>query len=365
MKDISRDLSRRLLSDRKLTQLVVVAVLVFGTFAVLVPDLFLTQRNFTSIMFQMPEIALLSLGVMLAMLTAGIDLSVVSMSNLAALSTTYLLVTQVTEGGGNVWMWIGISIAIGMLVGLLAGLANGLIIAGIGVTPILATLATLTLYNGIAVGTRRGQSITGLPQEFISLGNGSLGGIPIPMIVLIAAAILVAFFINKTGLGMQTVLVGANQEAAKYSAIGVKKVILATYTVSGGLSALAGLIIASRSASANPDYGASYVLLAIVIVVLGGVNPYGGFGTVTGVILATLVLQMVSSGFNALRFSQFFYQLAQGFILVAVMVLNTYMDKRRLRGKKDPSPPKGFPETAEITTVEAEEARARKDQESS
>jgi simple sugar transport system permease protein len=288
--------------------------------------------------FQVPEIALLALGVMLAMLTAGIDLSVVSISNLAALSTSYLLVTQVGEGGGNVYFWIVVSILIGMFVGLLAGFANGAIIAGIGVTPILATLATLTLYNGIAVGLRNGQSITGLPEEFVAIGNGSLFGVPMPMVILLVAAIGVAIYINRTGLGMQSVLVGANETAANYSAIGVKKVLYMTYTLSGGLSALAGLIIASRSASANPDYGASYVLLAIVIVVLGGVNPYGGFGTVTGVVLATVVLQMVASGFNALRFSQFFYQLAQGFVLIAVMVLNTYLDRRRLKAKKDKAP---------------------------
>lgn len=338
MKDISRDLTRRLLGDRKLTQLVVVALIVFLTFSILVPDLFLTPRNFVSMAFQIPEIALLALGVMLAMLTAGIDLSVVSMSNLAALSTAYLLVTQVTEGGGNVYLWIVIAIVIGIVVGLISGLANGAIIAGVGVTPILATLATLTLYNGIAVGIRNGQSIIGLPPEFTAIGNGSFLGIPIPMIILLVAGVGVALYINKTGLGMQSVLVGANQEAATYSAIGVKKVLLMTYTLSGGLSALAGLIIASRSASANPDYGSSYVLLAIVIVVLGGVNPYGGFGTVTGVILATAVLQMVASGFNALRFSQFFYQLAQGFVLIAVMILNTYVDKRRMKAKKLKAP---------------------------
>jgi simple sugar transport system permease protein len=338
VKDISRDLTRRLLGDRKLTQLVVVALVVFLTFSILVPDLFLTPRNFVSMAFQIPEIALLALGVMLAMLTAGIDLSVVSISNLAALSTAYLLVTQVTEGGGNVYLWIVIAIVIGIVVGLISGLANGAIIAGVGVTPILATLATLTLYNGIAVGIRNGQSIIGLPPEFTAIGNGSFLGIPIPMIILLVAGAGVALYINKTGLGMQSVLVGANQEAATYSAIGVKKVLLMTYTLSGGLSALAGLIIASRSASANPDYGSSYVLLAIVIVVLGGVNPYGGFGTVTGVILATAVLQMVASGFNALRFSQFFYQLAQGFVLIAVMILNTYVDKRRMKAKKDKAP---------------------------
>ena len=338
MKDISRDLTRRLLSDRKLTQLIVVALVVFALFSVLAPDLFLTPRNFVSMAFQVPEIALLALGVMLAMLTAGIDLSVVSISNLAALSTSYLLVTQVGEGGGNVYFWIVVAILIGMFVGLLAGFANGAIIAGIGVTPILATLATLTLYNGIAVGLRNGQSITGLPEEFVAIGNGSLFGVPMPMVILLVAAVGVAIYINRTGLGMQSILVGANETAANYSAIGVKKVLYMTYTLSGGLSALAGLIIASRSASANPDYGASSVLLAIVIVVLGGVNPYGGFGTVTGVLLATVVLQMVASGFNALRFSQFFYQLAQGFVLIAVMVLNTYLDRRRLKAKKDKAP---------------------------
>ena len=333
MKDISQNLVKSLLSDRKLTQLIIVAVIVFATFSILVPELFLTPRNFVSMAFQIPEIALLALGVMLAMLTAGIDLSVVSMSNLAALSTAYLLVTQVSEGGGNVYVWIVITIAVGIFVGLVAGLANGLIIAGIGVTPILATLATLTLYNGIAVGVRNGQSIIGLPEEFVAIGNSSLWGIPMPMVILLVAGVGVAIFINKTGLGMQSILVGANQEAARYSGINVNKVLLMTYTLSGGLSALAGLIIASRSASASPDYGSSYVLLAIVIVVLGGVNPYGGFGTVTGVILATAVLQMVASGFNALRFSQFFYQLAQGFVLVAVMVLNVYVDKRRMARK--------------------------------
>jgi len=335
MKDISENLARRLLSDRKLTQLIIVAVIVFSTFSILVPNLFLTSRNFTSMAFQIPEIALLSMGVMLAMLTAGIDLSVVSMSNLAALSTAYLLVSQVTEGGGNVYFWIVVSLLVGILVGLISGLANGAIIAGIGVTPILATLATLTLFNGIAVGLTNGRSITGLPPEFVAIGNGSLFGVPNPMVILLVAAVIVAIYINKTGLGLQSVLVGANSDAARYSAINVKRVLLMTYTLSGALSALAGLIIASRSASANPDYGGSYVLLAIVIVVLGGVNPYGGFGTVTGVVLATFVLQMVSSGFNALRFSQFFYQLAQGFVLVAVMLLNTYVDKRRMMAKKE------------------------------
>ena len=112
--------------------------------------------------------------------------------------------------------------------------------------------------------------------------------------------------------------------------MGDRKVIAWTYILSGFLSSLAGLIIAARTSAASPDFGNSYILLAIVIVVLGGVNPLGGFGTVTGVVLANVVLQMVSSGFNALRFSQFFYLAAQGGVLVAVMILNTVLENSRV-----------------------------------
>lgn len=111
--------------------------------------------------------------------------------------------------------------------------------------------------------------------------------------------------------------------------MGDRRVIAWTYVISGFLSAIAGLVIASRTSAASPDFGSSYILLAIVIVVLGGVNPSGGFGTVTGVVLATIVLQMVSSGFNALRFSQFFYLVSQGGVLIFVMVLNFVLEKKR------------------------------------
>jgi simple sugar transport system permease protein len=113
--------------------------------------------------------------------------------------------------------------------------------------------------------------------------------------------------------------------------MGDRKVIAWVYVISGLLSSFAGLIIASRTSSASPDFGSSYILLAIVIVVLGGINPNGGFGPVTGVILATTVLQMVASGFNALRFSQFFYLVSQGGVLIFVMILNVVLERRKVQ----------------------------------
>ena len=226
-------------------------------------------------------------------------------------------------------MWIIIACAFGILVGLIAGGINSILVAKLDVTPILATLATMTLFNGIAIGMTDGVSVSGLPEQFMRVGNGTFFGIPTPFVLMIIIAGAVGLWINRTALGLKVFLVGTNRKAAQYSVMGDRKVIAWVYLASGFLSALAGLIIASRTSAASPDFGSSYILLAIVIVVLGGVNPMGGFGTVTGVILATVVLQMVSSGFNALRFSQFFYLAAQGGVLIFVMILNVVLENRR------------------------------------
>ena len=330
MRDLTARISSKLLSDRKITHLFLVVAGVFVIFSLLKPDLFFTVRNITSMSYQFPEVAILSLAVMLSMLTGGIDLSIVSVSNMAALTAAFIIVNHTHQGSSNVYLWIVLAIAAGLMTGLIGGWVNAFLISKINVTPILATLATLTLFNGLAVGIRNGESITGLPAEFLRLGNGSLFGVPVPLVVLIIVSIAVALYINKTGLGLKTFLVGTNRTAARYSALGDRRVIMITYMVSGVLSSVAGLVIASRASSASPDYGSSYVLLAIVVVVLGGVSPFGGFGTVTGVIMSAFLLQMVSSGFDALRFSQFFYQLAEGATLVLVMILNSYVERRAL-----------------------------------
>jgi simple sugar transport system permease protein len=280
--------------------------------------------------YQVPEIAILSIAVMLSMLTGGIDLSIVGISNASALIASYIMTQKMSEEGAISNSWILIACLVGILMGLLCGAINSILIAVLNVTPILATLATMTLFNGIAIGITNGVSVSDLPEQFMRIGNGTFFGVPSPFILMLIIAGFVGYLINRTGLGLKVFLIGTNRKAAQYSVMGDRKVIAWTYVISGLLSALAGLIIASRTSAASPDFGNSYILLAIVIVVLGGVNPMGGFGTVTGVVLATIVLQMVSSGFNALRFSQFFYLAAQGGVLVLVMILNAVLEKRRI-----------------------------------
>jgi simple sugar transport system permease protein len=322
--------STGLLADRKITQLMTITLGTLLIFSILSPNIFFSPNNFKSMSYQVPEIAILSIAVMLSMLTGGIDLSIVSISNAAALVAAYVMRSKSDTTGSESLMWIIIACVLGILVGLIAGAINSILIAKLDVTPILATLATMTLFNGIAIGMTNGVSVSGLPESFMRVGNGTFFGIPTPFVLMLIIGGAVGVWINRTSLGLKVFLVGTNRKAAQYSVMGDRKVIAWVYIVSGLLSALAGLIIASRTSAASPDFGSSYILLAIVIVVLGGVNPMGGFGTVTGVILATVVLQMVSSGFNALRFSQFLYLAAQGGVLIFVMILNVVLEKRRV-----------------------------------
>ncbi|NCX35584.1 MAG: ABC transporter permease [Actinobacteria bacterium] len=319
-----------LLSDRKVTQLMGFTVLTFVVFSYFSSDIFFSRENFQSMAYQVPEVAILSIAVMLSMLTGGIDLSIVGISNAAALMAAYIMTQNMTDEGKISNTWILIACLLGISLGLACGVINAVLISILNVTPILATLATMTLFNGIAIGITNGESISSLPEQFVRIGNGTFFGIPTPFVLMIIIAIVVGFIINRTSLGLKVFLIGTNRKAAQYSVMGDRKVIAWTYILSGFLSSLAGLIIASRTSAASPDFGNSYILLAIVIVVLGGVNPMGGFGTVTGVILATIVLQMVASGFNALRFSQFLYLAAQGGVLVLVMMLNVVLERIRV-----------------------------------
>jgi len=323
-------LNTGLLADRKITQLLAITIGTLLVFSILSPNIFFSPNNFKSMSYQVPEIAILSIAVMLSLLPGGIDLSIVSISNAAALVAAYVMRSKSDTTGTESRMWILIACVLGIIVGLIAGGINSILIAKLDVTPILATLATMTLFNGIAIGMTDGVSVSGLPEQFMRVGNGTFFGIPTPFVLMVIIAGAVGLWINKTTLGLKIFLVGTNRKAAQYSVMGDRKVIAWVYLASGFLSALAGLIIASRTSAASPDFGSSYILLAIVIVVLGGVNPMGGFGTVTGVILATVVLQMVSSGFNALRFSQFFYLAAQGGVLIFVMILNVLLENRRV-----------------------------------
>lgn len=306
-------------------RLAVIALVVFVAMAVLSPERFLSAQNLTSMAFQFPEFAILALAMTLTMLTGGIDLSVVGIANLSAIVAATIL-TQLagpTATGMDAALWLGVSMIAAMGVGLAAGLFNGIAIAIFGLPPILATLGSGLIFTGIAVALTGGSAVMGFPAAAAWLGNGLVLGIPVPLILFAVLAAALSFILTRTGFGLKVQMFGANPLAARFAAINVTSVLIRVYLLSGMFAAIAGMVVMSRANSAKADYGSSYLLLAVLIAVLGGVNPYGGYGRVIGVVLAVLAMQFLSSGLNMLQVSNFARELIWGTLLIFVMLVNT------------------------------------------
>lgn len=306
-------------------RLAIIALAVFVLMSVLSPDRFLSPQNLTSMAFQFPEFAILALAVMLTMMTGGIDLSVVGVANLSAVVAATIL-TQYAGPDMSVGVamkWYLIAFAAALLVGALAGLANGALVAYFGLPPILATLGSGLVFTGLAIAMTGGSAVMGFPDIVAWLGNGKLIGVPVPLIVFVLLAIGLHILLTKTGFGLRVTMYGANPLAAMFAAINVTALILRVYVIAGMFSSVAGMIIMSRANSAKADYGSSYLLLAVLISVLGGVNPYGGYGRAIGIVLAVLSMQFLSSGLNMLQISNFARELIWGGLLIFVLLINT------------------------------------------
>jgi simple sugar transport system permease protein len=306
-------------------RLAVIAFVVFLVMAALAPDKFLSLQNFTSMAFQFPEFAILALAMTVTMLTGGIDLSVVGIANLSAVIAATIL-TQATGGGAGIVL-IAYVAAIG--VGIAAGLFNGVLVASLGLPPILATLGSGLIFTGIAIALTGGSAVMGFPAATAWIGNSTVIGIPTPLILFAVLALMISLVLTRTGFGVKLRMYGANPLAARFAAINISAMLIKVYVLSGALAATAGMVVMSRANSAKADYGSSYLLLAVLIAVLGGVNPYGGYGRVIGVVLAVLTMQFLSSGLNMIGVSNFARELIWGSLLIFVMIVNTWRTKAR------------------------------------
>ncbi|HSV32057.1 MAG TPA: ABC transporter permease [Atribacteraceae bacterium] len=323
--------------DRNLLRLLIITVCIFVLMGLLRPELFFTLRNFRSMSFQFPEFGILAIGMMLTMLSGGIDLSVVGAANLsgilAALTMTNYITPETSSGG--VLGIIGLSILVSLTIGILCGIFNGLLVAKVNIPPILATLGTMQLFTGTAIVITRGHAVLGFPDQFLFIGNGLLWIFPVPLIIFTGVAVVFAFILNRASFGFKLYMLGTNPTASRFSGINNTRVLLKTYMLSGLLAGLAGITMVARTNAAKADFGTSYILQAVLVAILGGVNPNGGFGTISGLVLAILSLQFLSSGFNMLRFSTFFTEFVWGLVLILVMVINYLSNTYRSRsGKK-------------------------------
>ncbi|MET1018615.1 MAG: ABC transporter permease [Microterricola sp.] len=336
----TKRLVRRQGVNRGAGRMVVALLVAVALFTVLNPRVFLSPINLQNIAVAAPEIGIIAIAMMIVMLTGGIDLSLVAIANFSAITISTLHTAIAANSPELAESLALLIVCAGVAVGMLGGAINGFLVSVVGITPILATLATMQIYNGLAIVWTGGSTLYGAPAVLGVIGQAGIANIPLLFIIFIVVALLVAVLVNRTALGRMIQLEGANPVAAHYSAIPRRAVLMKTYTVGGLLAGFAGVLFLARNPTASADYGSSYVLLVIVIAVLGGTNPTGGFASVAGVVLATLTLQVVSSGFTAIRLSSYEYAIAQGVILIAVMILDSVSSSRKTRPKKSvPTPP--------------------------
>lgn len=301
---------------------------------------FVRATNLSNLLAQMPELGLLSLAMMVAMITAGINLSIISSANLSAVAMALFLTRTVAVGAGGVSsvLLVLAAIAIGIAVSIVLGAINGYLIGYIEVPAVLTTLGTMILYEGVTLAITRGFVISGLPEAFLVLGNARIAGIPIQMLIFILVAVIVALILKRRPYGVQLYFVGSNPTATEFSGVDVRKVLLRTYVLSGILAGIAAIVMLARFNSANARQGSSLLLSTVLICMLGGTDPFGGFGKVSGLVMALIILQMVTSGLNLMGVRSFATVALWGAMLIGVIAYRYFQHRRWERqGKQNQS----------------------------
>lgn len=283
---------------------------------------FFTKDNILNVLRQVATNSNLAIGLTMAIIIGGIDLSVG-----AILAFSGLLCASFISDGMN----LGLAVLLAFTLGALFGLLNGLIIAYTNMPPFVVTLATQNIARGIVNVYANGQPISARNPVFNFLGVGYFLGIPLPVIysfVLLAVMILI---LGRSKFGRQLYAVGGNEEAARFSGINIKKVKIIVYTLCGALASFSGIILAARMYSGQPTAGDGFELDAIAASVLGGVSFSGGVGKLGGTIIGVLVLGVLTNGLNLLNINSFWQYIIKGIIIL----LAVYLDILKKRREKD------------------------------
>ena len=302
--------------NRRLSLLLAALLIVFG---LMLGDRLFTGASLRSMAFQLPELGILSLAMMVPLLSGGLDLSIISTANLVALTIAFIFKSMVPADPGAAWaVWQIVAILAGLALAVVIGALNGILIAYLEVSPILTTLGAMTLIKGISIGLTHGEVQSSFPAPIVYIGNGSITGVPVVVLIFIALAAVMALTLSRTPFGQTLHMLGSNEAATRYSGVDTRRMLVRVYVLSGLLAGIAGIVMMARFNSANAAYGESYLLVTILAAVLGGVSPSGGFGKVAGLVLALIILQLISTAFNLLNFSQFLTLGIWGATLIAV-----------------------------------------------
>ena len=293
-------------------------ILIVGIALSLLTDTFLSVANFTNVARQISINGILAVGVTFVLLTAGVDLSLGSVVALSGVACA----TFAHPGEHSVF----VPIAVGLLTGAACGLVNGVLVTRGGVAPFIVTLGMMTIARGLALIVSGGRPVADMSNELTALAGDFLG-VPIPVLCFAGVAFAAWFFLRNFRLGRHIYAVGGNENAARAAGVPVEKVKLFAYGLCGLLTGLAGVVLAARITTGQPNAGQAYELDAIAAVVIGGTSLAGGVGTITGTLLGVLLIGVINNGLDLMGVSSYYQAVIKGVIIVGAV----WLDRRQAR----------------------------------
>ena len=283
---------------------------------------FLSSNNLFTIARQVSMLGIASIGMTFVILIAGIDLSVGSIITLVNIIAAHLMVDR----GFSMFAAVAVSLAIAVLVGTL----NGFLVSTIGISAIIATFTTQIVFEGASYLISGGTPIYGFDERFKVIGRGYVGPIPVPVIIMIVCFALGSFILNKTYFGRYFYAVGGNEEASKLSGIRVGLTKYLVFALSGFFAGLAGIVMLSRTNSAQPTAGLGYEFDVITCVVLGGVSVSGGDGKMSNVVAGVLIIGILTNGMVLLNVSTYMQMIVKGVVLALAVGFDSIQKRRAI-----------------------------------
>jgi len=317
-----RSIDRRTLQTLVTFSVLLLMCLVFSQLS----SRFLTLSNFQNLMRNTAPLAIAGCGMTAIMIARGIDLSVGSV-----LAASTVLAAALAVAGVPLYL----AFALALLFGALVGMANGVIIAGMRVSPIIVTLGMLNIGRGIAYLISPSAILVGLPPNWSDIGTGKIWILPFPIVIALAVIAIFMWLTTSSKFGKRIYAIGGNEEAARLSGINVERTLVVLYMLCGFTAALAGLVLSSRVGSGDPNIGIGFELQVIAAVIIGGTSLSGGEGRILGTVIGALIIGVLSNGLNLAGVEPFWQYVAQGLVLIAAVIVDSRVNEGLLKlGRK-------------------------------
>ena len=297
------------------------ALLVLSTFLAFSAPMFLTQYNLGIVVRQISYVAIVALGQTIVLISGGIDLSVGAVAGLSGILGAIMMSST------NIDPYICTAVAV--MFGLGCGAINGVLVAKVGLNPFIVTLATMEAFSGLILVITRGYTVMGIPPKFQFLGQGLIGPVPVPVIIMVILAAILIYVLQNTTFGRYVYAIGGNLFAARLVGIRVQKIKIWVFALSGMMAALAGMIFVSRMNAGQPTIGQAWLMPSITAAIIGGTSLSGGQGTIYGTILGAVLMGVLANGIVLLNVSSYWERVITGIVVLLAVIIDVLRNRKK------------------------------------